>query len=191
MIENIRSAGMLTLSDAVIFGQPGGVSFQQFQAENTVDGMGGLALEDGVHIVYPSGAVLLRTNGSMFGPPEEPMLLAEWRLKYAQAWHKEKVREFNDCKRQASLNPVGGYDWLPDLRRLRDVAKRAQENLKECHEAYEIACGRGPDWRRQQKQMAEQTERARQAEENRRAKALAAIHAITIDDENVARDDDE
>jgi hypothetical protein len=155
--------------------------------------MGGLALDDGVHIVYPTGAVLLRTNGAMFGPPEEPILLADWKLKHAQAWHKARVKEFDDCKRQASQNPVGGYDWIPDLRRLRDAAARAQENLRQCREAHETACGRTPEWRRQQKERAEQAERARQQEDARRHSALALIQSIEIpnDDETVAQSDDD
>jgi hypothetical protein len=189
MIENVRSGGQLVLSDAQLFGQAGGMGFQQFQAANSVDGMGGVQLPDGVHIVFPTGGVLNKQTGGLFGPPLEAFPLADWRLKHATAWHKAKVAEFEEAKRQATIDYMN-EEWIPHLKKLQGTANQAQQNLKECAEAYETACGRGPDWRSQQEQRAEQAERSRQAEDARRSRALAAIHAITIE-EDVARDDDE
>jgi len=191
MIENVRPGAGATLAPPRFdfHARRGAPSFGEFDQQHTVSGMGAVTLPGG-EMGYPDGAVFLPATGAMHDPPLEPVRLAELKEQHARAWLADAVKTFDDCKRAAQQNPMG-HDWPSDLRRLKDVADRAKQNLKACHEAFEIACGRGPEWRRQQKQMAQAIERDRQRQEQARSKALQAINEITLDADTPSDADDE
>jgi len=145
-------------------------------------------LEDNVTIVWPTGAVFLKTTGAKYGPPLEPRLLADWREKYARANLSRAVKTFNACKQAAQQNPLG-YDWLPDLTRLRDIAIRAKRHYEACHEELEIQCGRGPEWERQRKEAIAEREREDQRRQQIHALAMARIQEIELS--SPTQEDDE
>ena len=188
-MEPGRSAGQLVVGDDAYTARSS-ISFKEFSAQNQRDGMGQVLLEDNVTMVWPTGAVFLKTSGQMFGAPLEPTLLADWQLKHATAWLKASVKTFNDCKQQALQNPEG-WDWVSDLKRLKDVAVRAKENYEACHEIFELANGRGAKWRRQQEEQKTQMQLAQQRHDQIRARALAAIYEIDLTDAPTQEDDDE
>jgi|HubBroStandDraft_4_1064222.scaffolds.fasta_scaffold531098_2 hypothetical protein len=188
MVENVRSGGQVVLSSGQLFGQTNSIGFGEFASRNRLDGMSEIELEDRTTIVFPSGGVLLKTNGSLFGPPEEPVLLATWKLRHAIAWEKLKVQEFHTAKAWAQQDPT--QDWIPHLKEKKAVAKHARANLIACKAALEEAQDPGGVQRAAQKQMTEEYNRERRASEAFRSRKLAEVLEITLDDVPSESDDE-
>jgi hypothetical protein len=185
----MRSAGQLVVGQEAYTAR-GSISYSDFAKQNQLDGMEQVLLEDNVTIVWPTGAVFLKTTGQMYGVPLEPYVLADWKLKHATAWLQKTGADFQECKRQATMDPES-WDWVSDLKRLREIGLHAQRNFHECREAFEVACGRGAEWERQRKEQEARIQRGRQLQDQIRFKALAAIQEIELNDTTQTEDDDE
>jgi hypothetical protein len=190
MDYDVGMRGIREVVSDQIYSARGSVSYSDFAKQNQLDGMEQVTLEDRVTVVWPTGAVFLKTTGAMYGPPEDPRLLADWREKYARANLVRAVKTFNECKRQAQQNPLG-FNWLPDLTRLRDIAVSAQNFFDQCHEEYEIQNGRGPEWQRRQKEAIAESERSQQYQQQIHARAMAAIQEIKLNDTTQTQEDED
>jgi hypothetical protein len=185
----------LVLSSEQLFQGRGSVSWQEFRQANIVDEMDAVEADDKIHILLPTGACLRKDSGQMFAAPvDNPRLLADWKLKYAACWLKATIKTFNMAKTQAlaqaQQNPFG-FDGVPELTRLRDVAMRAKKHFDECHEEFEVQCGRGKAWKRQQEERRAEIELSNQREAAARGKVMAAIYEIELTDTPTEEDGDE
>jgi hypothetical protein len=187
LVENLRPAPGSNYAPTVY--APRHEDIAPFRAANRLDGMQEVQLPNRPEMVFPSGAIYLTTTGALFAPPLEAIPLAEWRLAHAEEWYRRRVRDFEDCRRQAQANPTI-HDWVSDLVRLRDAVLHAQKNLAARRADLEQARDPGGVMAKANEAIREQIQRDSERRERERMKALAAIDAITIGDGS-APDDDE